>query len=206
VTFAILRRTVRPRGLALAAALLVPVVAASCAVVPTGSSSGHVDASGAPTGTSSPVTSSPTARPSQETAPPPNPTSPTSGPTATLPGQGPPTATLAAEGGDPVVGQLGTFTWGDGGSDSPWLPGAPVAVGSREPLTVTLADGPPVSGWTARRVRAGATSPAGAVAVGSGSGPISFDAPATGSWTVEVSVTFADGLGSAAYFWRLDIG
>ncbi len=122
-----------------------------------------------------------------------------------MPGEGPPTASLAAEGGDPVVGQLGTFTWGDGGSDSPWLPGAPVAVGSREPLTVTLADGPPVSGWTARRVRAGATSPAGAVAVGSGSGPIAFDAPATGSWTVEVAVTFADGLGSAAYFWRLDI-
>ena len=37
----------------------------------------------------------------------------------------PPAATLAVEGGDPVAGQLGSFTWNGGGSDSPWLPGAP---------------------------------------------------------------------------------
>ena len=49
----------------------------------------------------------------------------------------PPAASLAVEGGDPVTGQLGTFTWGDGGSDSPWLPGAPIAVGTGEQLTVT---------------------------------------------------------------------
>ena len=35
----------------------------------------------------------------------------------------PPAATLAAEGGDPVAGQLGSYTWAGGGSDSPWLPG-----------------------------------------------------------------------------------
>ena len=28
-----------------------------------------------------------------------------------------------------MAGALGSFTWGDGGSDSPWLPGAPIAVG-----------------------------------------------------------------------------
>ena len=49
----------------------------------------------------------------------------------------PPAATLAVEGGDPVTGQLGTFTWGDGGSDSPWLPGSPIAVGTGEHLTVS---------------------------------------------------------------------
>ena len=36
----------------------------------------------------------------------------------------PPTAALAVEGGDPTDGQLGTYTWGEGGSDAPWLPGA----------------------------------------------------------------------------------
>ena len=51
----------------------------------------------------------------------------------------PPAAALAVEGGDPVTGQLGTFTWGDGGSDSPWLPGAPIAVGTGEQLTVSIA-------------------------------------------------------------------
>ena len=53
----------------------------------------------------------------------------------------PPAASLAVEGGDPVVGQLGSFTWGDGGSDSPWLPGAPIPVGAGERLTVAIADG-----------------------------------------------------------------
>src|SRR6266576_2728071 len=42
----------------------------------------------------------------------------------------PPSAALAADGGDPVVGQLGTYTWLDGGSDSPWLPGTTIAVGA----------------------------------------------------------------------------
>ncbi|MEA2610414.1 MAG: hypothetical protein QOG32_140 [Chloroflexota bacterium] len=48
----------------------------------------------------------------------------------------PPDAALAAEGGDPVIGQLGSFTWGAGGSDSPWLPGAPLVVGVGERLRV----------------------------------------------------------------------
>ena len=64
-------------------------------------------------------------------------------------------ATLAAEGGDPVIGQLGSFTWGDGGSDSPWLPGAPITVGPASRLTVTLADGVAIASWSARRVPAG---------------------------------------------------
>ena len=50
----------------------------------------------------------------------------------------PPAATLAADGGDPAVGQLGSYTWLDGGSDSPWLPGTPLTVGAGEPLTVTI--------------------------------------------------------------------
>jgi hypothetical protein len=65
----------------------------------------------------------------------------------------PPAASLAAEGGEPVTGQLGSFTWHGAGSDSPWLPGAPVHVGDGEPLTVVLADDIPVTEWTARRVQ-----------------------------------------------------
>ena len=41
----------------------------------------------------------------------------------------PPVASIGVEGGDPVVGQLGTYAWAGGGSSSPWLPGAPIAVG-----------------------------------------------------------------------------
>ena len=117
----------------------------------------------------------------------------------------PPAASLSAEGGDPVAGQLGSYTWGDVGSDSPWLPGAPIAVGAREPLAVTFDGGPPVAQWTARRARAGATSPVGAVPAGGGAGPIAIEAPAAGSWTLAVTVEFAGGIGSATWYWRLDV-
>lgn len=118
---------------------------------------------------------------------------------------GPPQATLAAEGGDPVVGQLGSFTWADGGSDSPWLPGAPVTVGAGEPLTVALGDGVAIAGWTARRVPAGTTDGAGAVGLGGGPAPARFAAPAPGSWSVQVDVTFADDLGTAVYYWQVTV-
>jgi hypothetical protein len=120
-------------------------------------------------------------------------------------GDGPPAARLAAEGGEPVTGQLGTFVWGDGGSDSPWLPGAPLRVGAGERLSLTLSPAIRIGHWRARSTRAGASDPAGATALGSGAGDVALTAPGKGSWTVEVAVDFADGLGSASYFWRLEV-
>jgi hypothetical protein len=116
----------------------------------------------------------------------------------------PPAASLAAEGGDAVVGQLGSFTWGDGGSDSPWLPGAPIAVGAGEPLAVTFADPTPTGPWTAVRAPADATSGAGAVAVGAGAGRVAFAIAAPGRWTVAVTVAFIGG-GSAAWYWLVTV-
>jgi hypothetical protein len=121
------------------------------------------------------------------------------------PGEVPPSASLAAEGGDPVTAQLGTFTWRDTGSDSPWLPGAPIAVGAGEPLTVTLEPAFDIESWRTRLVPATADGPAGAVTLGQGSGPLVFATPAPGAWTIEVAVVFADALGDASYFWRLEV-
>ena len=116
----------------------------------------------------------------------------------------PPAASLAVDGGDAVTGSLGSFTWGDGGSDSPWLPGAPIAVGPGETLTVTLADAVPVRDWVAKRVPAGTSDGSGAVAIGRGAAtPITFTAPGPGDWSVQVLVTFGDDLGSAAYHWSV---
>ena len=117
----------------------------------------------------------------------------------------PPDATLAVDGGDPVTGQLGTFTWGDGGSDSPWLPGSPIAVGTGEQLTVTIGDGVGVATWSARRVPAGTTDGSGAVGLGADGPPITFGAPETGSWSVQVTVDFDGGLGSASYYWLVTV-
>ena len=117
----------------------------------------------------------------------------------------PPAASLAVEGGDPVTGQLGTFTWGDGGSDSPWLPGSPVAVGTGEALTVSIAGSVAVATWSAKRIPEGAIGGSGATGLGTGGPPIAFDAPETGSWSVQVTVDFDGGLGSATYYWLVTV-
>jgi hypothetical protein len=129
----------------------------------------------------------------------------TPAPAGTATDDGPPAAQLAAEGGDPVTGQLGTYIWGDGGSDSPWLPGAPIAVGAGEPLTVTFRSSAAVATWRARSVPSSADGPAGASVLGEGPGAPAFGAPAPGSWTVEVHVVFDRGAGDASYFWRLEV-
>ena len=134
---------------------------------------------------------------------------PSPGPTASVVGSfsatEPPAVSLAVEGGDPVAGQLGTFTWGDGGSDSPWLPGAPISVGTGERLTVLIADSVGVATWSAKRVPAGSTGGSGAIGLGTGGPPIAFDAPPAGSWSVQVIVDFADGLGSGTYYWLVTV-
>jgi hypothetical protein len=118
---------------------------------------------------------------------------------------GPPLAELGAEGGDPTAGQLGTYTWGDGGSDSPWLLGARIGVGSGEPLTVTFAPPARVGSWKARAVPSTSDGPADAIVLGHGSGTPRFEAPEPGTWTVEVRVVFAKGAGTASYFWQLAV-
>jgi hypothetical protein len=118
----------------------------------------------------------------------------------------PPGASLSAEGGDPVAGQLGAYTWAGGGSDSPWLPGSPIAVGAGEPLTVRLDGAAVVADWTATRVPSGTSDGSGAVALATAEGePIRFIAPAAGSWSVQVQVRFDGGSDGAAYYWLLDV-
>lgn len=117
----------------------------------------------------------------------------------------PPAATIAVEGGDPVVGELGSFTWRNSGSDAPWVPGAPIRIGSGEPLTLAFAAPVRITTWTVARTP-GATFGSGVVGMGEGSGePIEFPAPPHGTWSVNVSVSFADNLGSAAYYWLITV-
>ena len=195
-------RPLRPRPLACLLAGMLAIVGA-CAVAGPSSRPPEQVRSLIPSATptvASAATPPTTPTRSLSPSPTPSPSVPSVPTTAT-----PPPASLSAEGGDPVAGQLGSYTWGDVGSDSPWLPGAPLAVGAREPLAVTFGGGPAVASWTARRARAGATSPVGAVPAGGGAGPVAIDAPAAGSWTLAVTVEFAGGIGSATWYWRLDV-
>jgi hypothetical protein len=168
-------------------ALAIPLVALVVSACATGGPSSSVAAS-APAAT-----------------PPPAEVVATPSPAGSVAATEPPAATLAVEGGDPVTGQLGTFIWGDGGSDSPWLPGSPITIGAGERLTVALADGVGVATWSAKRVVAGTTDGSGAVGLGTGGPPIAFGAPEVGSWSVQVTVDFDDGLGSASYYWLVTV-
>lgn len=139
------------------------------------------------------------------------PVAPTQTPSATASAGGagvetPPDAALAVEGGDPVEGQLGTYIWAGGGSDSPWLPGAPVAAVTGEVLLLTLSPDLAASEWSA--VLARASSPDGSgrfeVGAGAGPGPVTIQTPDAGAWTLALTIRFGD-LGSATWFWRLDV-
>jgi hypothetical protein len=128
------------------------------------------------------------------------------GPSPSIAGRdAPPDAALAAEGGDPVSGQLGTYVWLESGNDSPWLRGSPLAVGPGEPLAVSLVPDGDVAAWTARYVPAAAQGPEGAITLGQGTGSPKFSAPGPGNWTVELAVEFAAGAGQASYFWQLEV-
>ncbi len=120
-------------------------------------------------------------------------------------GKAPPVASLGVDGGDPVPGQLGTYIWADGGSDSAWLPGAPLTVSSGERLSLTMAPEVPLRSWRARYTAARATDPNGAKALLEGVGRPTFPAPPAGTWTVEVALTFAEDVGSASYFWQITV-
>ena len=184
--------------------MAVAMLTAGCTAVP-GST---FDPGGAsPIITSEPATTaSPVVTASaMATASPPVTQEPAMTPAPTVAGiDSPPDALLAAEGGDPVIGHLGTYTWLNGGSDGPWLRGAPITVGAGEPLTVTFRPASDIESWQVRSIPAGADE-TGSISLGEGVGQPTFQAPAAGSWTVDVTVTFHVENGRADYYWRLDV-
>lgn len=148
--------------------------------------------------TAAPSSAPPTASPEPTESLPPTP----------RPAGYPPDALLAAEGGDPVAGEIGSYTWLNAGSDSPWLPGNPITVGAGETLTVTIEPAVNLEQWTASR-EVWQVLPGGGPTVGVGQGgpgqPITFTAPPAGTWALDVSVWFTGGRGSAAYYWKLEV-
>jgi hypothetical protein len=150
-----------------------------------------------------PTATPPTTPPSATTsAPPATPTQPS----PSLAGHdAPPDAVLAAEGGDPVTGQLGTYVWFGTGSDSPWLSGASLVVGSGESLSLSVVPEGRIATWEVRDLPAGAGGPEEARTIAKGTGAPAFEAPGPGTWTVEVILEFAGDAGRATYFWRLKV-
>jgi hypothetical protein len=162
-----------------------------------GCTSAGTDPTDAPRGSVA-TRSAPTRDPSSE------PSASGSSPTDPVHVESPPQAALTAEGGDPVVGQLGTYTWGDAGSDSPWLPGEPITVGAGEPLQVAFDPSLEPATWTALLAPPGAQGPDEAEPLADGSGLPTFPAPPAGRYTLALQIT-VEGEGTAHYAWLLDV-
>jgi hypothetical protein len=175
---------------------------------------------GEPVATSGPVSPSPSATgaastpPTDDTTPEPTPihaqpANPSSdrplSPDPTL--TPPPDGWLNVEGGDPVIGELGSWGWLNAGSDAPWLPGNPIHVGAGERLTFVMADPVGIANWQVSRVPP-TSVPGGDGAIGMAEGadePITFAAPPRGTWSVSVNVLFADSQGGAVYYWAMTV-
>jgi hypothetical protein len=158
---------------------------------------------------------------------PPSPT-PTDRASAATEQPAPPSATRSAAAvrtPDPVVavpiarlgsgeaGALGSYTFAGQGTDAPWLPARmlqPVPVRPGAAVEVRV-EGVRIASWTARVAEA--SDATGATATGAGKGgpiaagtAVTIDAPKSrGGWVLMVQVVFADEVGDAAYYWRLDV-
>jgi hypothetical protein len=118
----------------------------------------------------------------------------------------PPSATLAGADARPIAGALGSYTWGDAGSDSPWIVVRPRrAAGGAGPWTLAFEPVLPIGSWTAAwaGIRDGRPGPVEGFDHGTAD-DVSFAGPSSpGPWTLKVEVTFAGG-GNAVYYWRLE--
>jgi len=192
------------------AVLGLGVVMAACTGAVTGPSGESGGSSGVVASPASPVASrgtaaAPTTAATAETAALGTSASPSGTPVATT-GDGPPAAHLSVDGGDPVTGQLGSFTWAGSGSDSPWLPGTPIAVGRGERLSMLLDPATAIGDWSVRRRSLGTAAGTATVGVADGRGlPMGFPAPPPGRWSVQVTTTFGPGIGSATWYWQVDV-
>lgn len=123
----------------------------------------------------------------------------------TILGDLPPEAALLVRDGDPVVGQLGGYTWGDTGSDAPWLPGTPATVDATRSLRFALSFEVPVDSWSARYAPAGDLSPTVSTPLDIGGASLEVEPPAAGRWSLSLTITFGGGLGSATYYWQVEV-
>jgi hypothetical protein len=179
-----------------------PRSAIATIVVLTIASAAMACGSSGPTGSAlTPPTASPTS-----SASPAAPASPVSSPSpADGPGGEPPDATLLVPDGEPIVGQLGGWTWGDSGADSPWLSGTPVTVDRGGPLAFGLSVDVPVDDWAARYAPPGDPFPTAPLPLAKGDARIEVVAPPPGTWTVVLRLTFAGGFGDASYYWHVRV-
>ena len=182
-------------------ALAVLGTAAGCSAAPSASEPATTSPGAVPTASATPASPPPVAD---------SPTPPATSPPGSAPASAgepsletPPAAALVAAGAS-HPGEPGSWTWAGVTSDAPWLPAqalvrADVPAGT---VTVTMDEDLEVESWTAVAATADDTQGLELEPLGDGAGQPSFRL-AGGEWVVAVDVRFADGLGSAVYYWHL---
>ena len=193
-----------PSSLVRRSALVAPLVLAGLvAGCGTGGSPPTGGPSTLPAGSSPTVGASPAATPiaSAQTT-----DGPTPVPTAAL--SEPPMALLVGDRlpGEPAVGDLGSYTWGDEGSDAPWIvsdrgafarPGTPVSI------TFDPSVEPPA--WTVRWAPITAAGAGDVASASQGTDEVTFAVPdQAGAWSLQVEARFGTGHG-ATWYWRVDV-
>jgi hypothetical protein len=118
----------------------------------------------------------------------------------------PPDAAVLVAGADALVGQLGGYTWRNGGSDAPWLQGTRGTIASARPLQFGLSRDVPIDEWSVACAAAGQQSPERLVPLDPTGAPLEVVPPPAGRWTVVLRVRFGQGLGDAAWYWTLIVG
>ena len=192
-----------PSSLVRRSALVAPLVLAGLAA---GCGTGGTPSPGSPSiepATSSPVAASPTTTPVASAS---GPAAPTPVPADTL--TEPPAAALVGETlpGTPVAGALGSFTWVDEGSDSPWIV-PPTGVAAAPGIPVSVAFDPPAaaSSWIARWAPVTATGAGDVDTFAEGTEQVTIVTPDTpGAWSLQVEARFGEGW-SATWYWRVDV-
>ena len=122
----------------------------------------------------------------------------------------PPAGVLLTAAGDEIPGILGSWTFENSGSDSPWLsarglPGVRAVAGSR--LRVRLAGGQPIGAWSARAAAATDTRGQRPIDMGArevGEPPLdelTLEVLPPGRWVLAVRLELADGRGDVTCYW-----
>jgi hypothetical protein len=105
------------------------------------------------------------------------------------------------------AGEIGGYVFGRSSSSAPWLPATAldaVTVPAGATAAVELDARATVAAWRAQYSAAGDTTGDALTTLGEGTGPaVRLPLPPPGEWVVSVVVTYGDGLGDGAYYWRL---
>ena len=139
-----------------------------------------------------------------------------SGPPATGPVQSvpaaPPDAVLVLPDGRTVTGVLGSYSFGDRGSDAPWIGAGALretAVPPGAEVRIRFADGSRIGAWNASLADAADVTGSSAAGIGGREEPtppvgeISTGPPPAGRHVLGVHLILADGRGDGMYFWLL---